>query len=212
MPVDCRLVLGAGGHGRVLLDGLREDGILVHGVLDPELATGSAVLGIAVLGTDDYLISCHPASTAVLIGLGANPDTGLRQALFERTIKGGFAIEGFQHRSAIVSRTATAEQGAHIMAGAVIHTNSEIGRNVIINTAVTIEHDCRIGDHSAISPGAVLCGGVVIGELAFIGANATVLPGVTIGPRAIVGAGAVVTCDIAADAIVVGNPARTMRP
>jgi len=43
---------------------------------------------------------------------------------------------------------------------------------------------------------------------ASIGANATVLPGLTIGERSMIGAGAVVTRDVPADAIVVGNPAR----
>ena len=47
---------------------------------------------------------------------------------------------------------------------------------------------------------------------ASIGANATLLPGVTVGERAMVGAGAVVTKDVPAGAIVVGNPARVISP
>jgi acetyltransferase-like isoleucine patch superfamily enzyme len=47
---------------------------------------------------------------------------------------------------------------------------------------------------------------------ASIGANATILPGVTIGEGAMVGAGAVVTKDVPAGALVVGNPARIVRP
>ena len=50
-----------------------------------------------------------------------------------------------------------------------------------------------------------------IGQHAIIGANATLLPGITIGERAIVGAGAVVVADVAPDAVVVGNPARTVK-
>jgi acetyltransferase-like isoleucine patch superfamily enzyme len=46
---------------------------------------------------------------------------------------------------------------------------------------------------------------------ASIGANATILAGVTIGEKAMVGAGAVVTKDVPAYAIVVGNPARIIR-
>lgn len=52
--------------------------------------------------------------------------------------------------------------------------------------------------------------GAEVGPGAIIGANATVLPGVTIGARAFVGAGAVVTKDVPADAVVVGNPARVV--
>jgi UDP-2-acetamido-3-amino-2,3-dideoxy-glucuronate N-acetyltransferase len=43
---------------------------------------------------------------------------------------------------------------------------------------------------------------------ASIGANATIVCGVTIGEHAVVGAGAVVTKDVPANAVVVGNPAR----
>ncbi len=46
---------------------------------------------------------------------------------------------------------------------------------------------------------------------ASIGANATILPGIRIGANAMVGAGAVVTKDVPANAVVVGNPARIVR-
>lgn len=46
---------------------------------------------------------------------------------------------------------------------------------------------------------------------ASIGANSTILPGVTIGENAMVGAGSVVTKDVPARAIVVGNPAKIIR-
>ena len=51
----------------------------------------------------------------------------------------------------------------------------------------------------------------VVKKGASIGSGATILCNVTIGERAIVGAGAVVTRDVPADTIVVGNPARTLR-
>jgi acetyltransferase-like isoleucine patch superfamily enzyme len=46
---------------------------------------------------------------------------------------------------------------------------------------------------------------------ASIGANATILPGIVIGPNAVIGAGSVVTRDVPAHAVVVGNPARVIR-
>ena len=51
----------------------------------------------------------------------------------------------------------------------------------------------------------------VIKKGASIGSSATLLCGVTVGERAIVGAGSVVTKDVPADTIVVGNPARVIR-
>ncbi len=52
---------------------------------------------------------------------------------------------------------------------------------------------------------------ISIEDDAWIGAGAIVLPGVTVAEGAIVGAGAVVTCDVPANAVVVGNPARVVR-
>lgn len=52
---------------------------------------------------------------------------------------------------------------------------------------------------------------VKIGNDVFIGTNTIILKGVTVGDRAIIGAGSVVSCDIPADEIWAGNPARFMR-
>ncbi len=52
---------------------------------------------------------------------------------------------------------------------------------------------------------------VRIGDDCWIGGGAIICPGVTIGPRSIIGAGAVVTRDIPADSLAVGNPARVIR-
>jgi galactoside O-acetyltransferase len=50
-----------------------------------------------------------------------------------------------------------------------------------------------------------------IGKNVWLGAGAIILPGVTIGDNSIVGAGSVVTKDVPANVIVVGNPARVLR-
>jgi len=51
----------------------------------------------------------------------------------------------------------------------------------------------------------------LVREGASIGANSTILPGLVIGPHSIVGAGSVVTRDVPAYAVVIGNPARVIR-
>ena len=53
---------------------------------------------------------------------------------------------------------------------------------------------------------------VHIGRNVWLSAGVIVLPGVTIGDNAVIGAGAVVTKDIPADVVAVGNPARVLRP
>ena len=112
------------------------------------------------------------------------------------------------HPRAFVATDAHIGDGAQILAMSAICSNVTLGRAVIVNTSASIDHDCVIGDGVHIGPGANLAGEVYVDEYAFIGAGAVVLPQLKIGRSAIVGAGAVVIRDVAANEIVVGNPAR----
>ncbi|OTO77340.1 MULTISPECIES: sugar O-acetyltransferase [unclassified Enterococcus] len=52
---------------------------------------------------------------------------------------------------------------------------------------------------------------VVVGDNVWIGANSSILPGVTIGDNVVVGAGSVVSKDIPANSLAVGNPCKVIR-
>ena len=114
------------------------------------------------------------------------------------------------HPSAVISSSVKMGDGIMIAANATLNPLVEIGRGVICNTAVSIDHECIIGDFTHIAPGAVLCGNVTIGRSSFIGANSVIRQGVTIGNNVIIGAGTVVIKDIPDGATVVGNPARNL--
>lgn len=93
--------------------------------------------------------------------------------------------------------------------GAVAYTLGEI----VLHEGATIAQEAYLctGTHKFDDPALPLqTAPIVIGAQAFIGARAFVLPGVTIGERAVVGACAVVTRDVQAHEIVVGNPARAI--
>jgi acetyltransferase-like isoleucine patch superfamily enzyme len=66
----------------------------------------------------------------------------------------------------------------------------------VVNSAASVDHDCWIGAHAFIAPGAVLCGGVHVGAGALIGAGAVIVPGVSIGEDAVIGAGAIIRRDV----------------
>lgn len=86
-----------------------------------------------------------------------------------------------------------------------IGNNVFIGPNVGIYTAGHPEEvDLRIRDYEYAHP-------VTIGNNVWIGGHACILPGVNIGDNAIIGAGSVVTHDIPAGSVAVGNPCRVVR-
>lgn len=82
---------------------------------------------------------------------------------------------------------------------------------IVLHEGATIAQEAYLctGTHKFDDPALPLqTAPVVIGAYSFVGARAFVLPGVTVGERAVVGACSVVTRDVPAHTIVVGNPAR----
>jgi len=112
-------------------------------------------------------------------------------------------------KNAIVGRSCKISSHTFICEGVHIEDNVFIGHNVtFINDlyprATTIEGTMQTEEDWEVIPTYVRKG-------ASIGSSATILAGVTVGENAIVGAGAVVTKDVPANTIVVGNPARILR-
>jgi sugar O-acyltransferase (sialic acid O-acetyltransferase NeuD family) len=206
--------LGAGGHGKVVLEALWAcGGYEVVGLLDPRLELhGTEVLGVPVLGSDDLLGRQYDDGVrTAFIGLGGTGDTGPRRGLFELARSAGFTAARVVHPAATVSPSARLGEGVQVIAGAVVGADAEVGDDVIVNTGAVVEHDCRVGAHAHIAPGATLASDVEVGESAHVGAGATVLQGVRIGRGAVVGAGAVVVRDVEPDTVVIGVPASVLR-
>jgi UDP-perosamine 4-acetyltransferase len=205
-------VIGAGGHAKVVVDALHRSGMTVHGLVDADPRRhGSLVLGVPVLGGDEALDPCERNRTRVVNGLGAPGPADLRARIFSAYKSRGFAFATVIDPSAVVGGDVLLEEGAQILAGAVVQASCRVGCDAIINTRAAIDHDCRIGAHAHIAPGAVLSGSVRIGERTLVGTGATVIQGRQVGSGALVAAGAVVIRDIADAARVAGNPARPIR-
>lgn len=205
------IVLGAGGHAKVLVDALNSAGLPVRGITDASPAkAGSVVLGVPVLGGDKKVLAFAPEVVHLVNGIGSVRVSTLRRKIYDDFKNRGYFFARVVHASAIVAPDAVLAEGAQIMAGVVLQTGCRIGENAIINTRAAVDHDCRIGAHVHISPGVTLCGNVEVGEGSHIGAGATVIQGVRIGRNCMVAAGAVVIGDIPDGATVAGLPAKEM--
>ena len=209
-PTRC-VILGGGGHARVLIDSLQAGGTVEPVVvLDQDrILWGKQLLGVPILGGDELLPDLvEQGITFFVVGVGGVGDNDPRRRLFELGLKHGLKPLSVLHPHAMVSTHATVGEGSVIFPTAVVNAGATLGVNVIVNTGAIVEHDCELGDHVHLATGSRLCSTVRVGDGAHIGAGATVLQRRSIGAGAIVGAGAVVINDVERWSVVVGVPAR----
>jgi len=202
------VLLGSGGHAKVLLGMLQRCGCEIAGVTDPARVPGSEWLGCRILGGDEAVSRFEPDQVLLVNGMGSLPhDGGMRRTLFDDFTAAGYRFLSVLDPAAFVADQVRLAAGVQVMAGAVIQVGVLIAENCIVNSGAIVDHECRIGRHVHIAPGAVLSGGVEIGDGAHIGTGAVVIQGIHIGSGSIVGAGSVVTKDVGARQIV--YPARS---
>lgn len=203
------IVLGAGGHAKVLINALQLCSVEILGITDPDPSlAGQSVLGVPVIGTDDEVKSYSSEGVRLVNGLGSVGLPWARRMLFEKWRKSGFFFSPVIHPSAVVAADALVGEGSQIMAGAVLQPGVCLGANVIINTRASLDHDCRIGSHTHIAPGVTLSGGVHVGIGTHVGTGTSVVQGVSIGDITLLGAGSVVLIDIPAGVKAYGCPAK----
>ncbi len=203
------MIIGAGGHAKVLVAALRGTGREIIGLVDTDPSIhGAKVLDANVVG-DDTAVFGHASDDVELVnGVGFTSRSSSRQQVFLRFTADGYSFAGVIHPSSVVETEVSMGEGVQIQAGAIVQPGSRLGANCIINTGARVDHDCNVGDHAHIGPGAILCGDCQIGTGSLIGAGAVVLPGRKIGAGVLVGAGAVLIEDVGDNQTVVGIPGR----
>lgn len=202
------LVIGAGGHAKVVIDVARAAGWSPVAALDPS-SVGEICNDVPVVGGDDMAQELYAKGVrraVVAIGLNA-----LRLKIGEGLQSLGFDCPAVVHPSAVVSPSARLDQGVVVMPQAVVNAAATVEAFAIVNTGAIVEHDCTVGAGAHMAPRSVIGGTVSVGRLALFGIGAVARPNSTIGDRAVVGAGSVVVGSIGDDALVMGAPAREKR-
>jgi sugar O-acyltransferase (sialic acid O-acetyltransferase NeuD family) len=191
------LIIGAGGHGKVVADTAGACGYSDIAFLDQSWPECTKNGRWKIIGKPTQ------SDAAMFCAVGKND---IRARIFEEYHLNNSPV--LIHPSAILSPSVKMGPGALAVAGSIVNADASIGRGTILNTACSVDHDCLIGDFVHISPGAHLAGGVRVGDGTWIGIGAVVREGVRIGTNVIVAAGAAVVGNIEDGVRVGGVPAR----
>ena len=200
------IVIGGGGHGRVVADSAR--GLDVYDTIvflddapDRMMDDGE----FTVIGSCTELESVIRPGDSCIVAIGDNRN---RAGLIERVLASGLPLATIVDRSASVGSACELGPGTVVLPQAAVNIGTKLGTGCIVNTGATVDHDCQLGDHVHVAPGAHLGGGVGVGSGTWIGIGACVRHGISIGRDVVVGAGAAVVDDVDDGLTVVGVPAR----
>ena len=191
------IIIGAGGHGKVVADIVTACGDTVVGFLDDDPSKEN-VLGPVCNAT-------HYPDCRFVAAIGNNEVRKKVSAFLP--VSWHTAV----HPTAVISPSAVIGEGTVVMANAVINAEARIGAHCIVNTAAVVEHENILADFVHLSPCAALGGTVQIGESTHVGIGACIRNNLTICGGCTIGAGAVVVQDIEEPGTYVGIPARRVK-
>lgn len=194
------LIIGAGGHGKVIADIALKNGYTDINFIDDHVI--GECMGFPIIGKTDEINNFSDGKTDFVIGIGDNS--------IRRTIAQRYAVNWVTliHPSAKIAANVAIGAGTVVMANAVINVCSNVGKHCVINTSTIVEHDNYIEDYVHLSPKVALGGTVRIGEQTHMGIGATVMNNIEVCRDCIIGAGAVVVQDITESSIYIGVPAK----
>ncbi len=203
------VLIGAGGHARVIIDTAECLGFNISSIIDIGYkGKKETIIGYPVIGNISVLSSYNIDKIEVFIAIG---DNKIRTEYFKIIKNMGFNIPVLIHPTAILSNYVSINEGVFVNAGSIINALSEIGKNTIINTGSIIDHEVKIGKNTHICPGVKIAGRVSIGNNTFIGTGTTIIDKIRIGDNVIIGAGSVVIKDVKSNSKVAGVPARELK-
>jgi UDP-perosamine 4-acetyltransferase len=207
------IVLGAGGHAKVVIDLLLKLGrSALAAVEQTEPPEDRRILNVPV-HAEEIVLRYAPDEIELALGVGMpgeNSIAGLaaRRALGGRYRERGYIFPPLAHPSAIVATGCRIGAGAQVMAGAILQADCVVESFAIINTAARVDHDSVVGEGSHVAPGATLGGSVHVGRETLIGIGASIRQGVLVGNKVLIAGGAMVVDNVPDGESRAGVPAR----
>lgn len=211
-------VFGASGFGREVIPVVRAD-LDLRGdarsslVFVDDNPPATQVNGYPVYTAEQFL-DVPAERRAVVIAIA---DGSARERVAARLSAAGVDMNSVRAGNVVVMDDVQVGEGAVLCPFVTLTSNIRIGRHFHANIYSYVAHDCVIGDFVTFAPSVKCNGNVHVEDYAYIGTGAVIRQGtpdapLVIGRGAVVGMGAVVIKSVPPGAVVVGNPARPLRP
>lgn len=202
------VILGAGGHARVVADCAQamnkyKDIVFIDDSFPERKKNLAWPIVDKLAHWKDYIESAE-----FIVAIGNND---VRLSLSLDILKHNGILANIIHPQAIISPHISLGLGNMIFAGAIINAGSTIKTATIINTAATVDHDCILENGVHLSPGVNLAGTVHIGEKSWLGVGSNVIQCTKIAANTQTGAGTTVIKNTEANSLYVGTPAKRIR-
>lgn len=201
------VLVGAGGHCKILIESIDRNIYEIVGILDNNLKKGTEIAGIPVIGDDHDAKAFYDSGicNAVIAIVG---NLKIRRMLLEQYREIGFSFPRILHPSSCISSSAQVGEGVAVLAGAYVNAEAIVQDFATINTGAVVEHEVLIGENSHIAPRATLLGAGRVGKDTMVGAGSIILQQVIIGEQCTIGAGSIVLKNVRDRKMVYGNPAK----
>jgi sugar O-acyltransferase (sialic acid O-acetyltransferase NeuD family) len=200
-----RIVLGAGGHAKEVLEILASNKVLDISLIDNTINTPSKLFGFDIYNKNEVLSQFD----TFYLGVG---NIRVRNILSSLGLSYNLTWKGIRSQKTSISNfEVTIDKTVDIMDGVQISSSVTIGKGTLLNRNTNIHHDVEIGSFCEVAPNSILLGKVKVGNNVFIGAGSIILPNVIIEDNAVIGAGSVVTKNVVRGTTVVGIPAKKIK-
>jgi len=198
------VICGCGGHSKVVSEVAESIGFKEITYIDQNNDEGY------FLGRTKVKNIRENYSGYFFIAIG---DNFLRENIYKQFLQDHKSAKSVTliHPSSVISKRSEIKGGSVVMPLAVVNTDCNIGKGVIINTSSVVEHDAKLMDFSSLAPNSAVGGRAIIGERTAISIGANIKHGVKIGNDVVVGASSCVLNDLEPNIVSYGIPAKFIR-